>query len=191
MEPNEKTQSREDILVELVKIDQAITAMFEETPAEKIFAKHGPKWSPAENLEHLIRSIVPFTKGLQMPKTVLKLSFGKAANPSRSYVEIVKTYKAALEKGVEARGRYLPDSGSSAFDDSAKNELVQSWKSAEEEMGKMIAKWSETDLDKYRLPHPVLGKLTVREMLFFMLYHNFHHKLAIDARLEEMNATKS
>jgi hypothetical protein len=27
----------------------------------------------------------------------------------------------------------------------------------------------------YRLPHPLLGKLTVREMLFFTVYHNAHH----------------
>jgi hypothetical protein len=25
------------------------------------------------------------------------------------------------------------------------------------------------------MPHPLLGKLTVREMLLFTLYHNLHH----------------
>ncbi len=38
-----------------------------------------------------------------------------------------------------------------------------------------IPGWSEAALDRYRLPHPLLGKLTVREMLFFTLYHNAHH----------------
>jgi hypothetical protein len=28
-----------------------------------------------------------------------------------------------------------------------------------------IGRWHEDDLDRYRLPHPLLGKLTVREML--------------------------
>jgi len=30
-------------------------------------------------------------------------------------------------------------------------------------------------LDKFMLPHPLLGKLAVREMLFFTMYHNLHH----------------
>ena len=38
-----------------------------------------------------------------------------------------------------------------------------------------VGKWRERDLDKYRLPHPVLGKISVREMLFFTHYHDLHH----------------
>jgi len=30
-------------------------------------------------------------------------------------------------------------------------------------------------VDQYQLPHPVLGKLTIREMLFFTIYHNLRH----------------
>jgi hypothetical protein len=43
--------------------------------------------------------------------------------------------------------------------------------------------WSERQLDRIRLPHPVLGKLSVREMLFFTLYHNQHHIEAVKRRL--------
>ena len=42
-----------------------------------------------------------------------------------------------------------------------------------------LGNWSEKDLDKYKLPHPLLGKLTVREMLFFTIYHNEHHLKAM------------
>ncbi len=38
-----------------------------------------------------------------------------------------------------------------------------------------VPSWSETSLDRYRLPHPLLGRLTVREMLFFTLGHGLHH----------------
>ena len=30
-------------------------------------------------------------------------------------------------------------------------------------------------LDHYLLPHPLLGKITLREMLFFSAYHIQHH----------------
>ena len=42
---------------------------------------------------------------------------------------------------------------------------------------------SQADLDRYRLPHPLLGKLTVREMLFFTVYHNYHHVRSVADRL--------
>ena len=47
-----------------------------------------------------------------------------------------------------------------------------------------IGSWREQDLDRYVLPHPLLGKLTLREMLFFTLYHNYHHVRNVAARLQ-------
>jgi DNA-directed RNA polymerase subunit L len=42
-----------------------------------------------------------------------------------------------------------------------------------------LEKWQEVEFDRYQLPHPILGKLTMREMLFFTIYHTLRH-----ARLE-------
>jgi hypothetical protein len=36
------------------------------------------------------------------------------------------------------------------------------------------------------LPHPLLGKLTVREMLFFTLYHQRHHVAVVERRIAEL-----
>ena len=46
-----------------------------------------------------------------------------------------------------------------------------------------VERWSERAMDRYRLPHPLLGQLTVREMLFFTLYHNVHHIHVVARRL--------
>src|SRR5579859_3509649 len=51
---------------------------------------------------------------------------------------------------------------------------------AVEELGRRVATWSEIDLDRYRLPHPLLGKLTVREMLFFTVQHLAHHASKVE-----------
>ena len=45
--------------------------------------------------------------------------------------------------------------------------------------------WSERALDRYRLPHPLLGRLTVREMLLFTLYHSVHHFSLVSTRVEQ------
>jgi hypothetical protein len=33
------------------------------------------------------------------------------------------------------------------------------------------------------LPHPLLGKLTIREMLYFTVYHGEHHRLHTEQNL--------
>jgi hypothetical protein len=45
---------------------------------------------------------------------------------------------------------------------------------------KAIEKRSEEELDRYILPHPILGKLTLREMLYFTIYHVKHHEKLIE-----------
>ena len=44
---------------------------------------------------------------------------------------------------------------------------------------KNIDKLDEEDLDNYILPHPLIGKTTIREMLYFTIYHVQHHHKAI------------
>ena len=41
-------------------------------------------------------------------------------------------------------------------------------------------------LDRYRLPHPLIGKLTLRELLLWTLYHNAHHVQRIAERREHV-----
>jgi hypothetical protein len=43
--------------------------------------------------------------------------------------------------------------------------------------------WSDRNLDRIRLPHPILGKITAREMVFFITYHGPHHIAAAKSRL--------
>jgi hypothetical protein len=43
--------------------------------------------------------------------------------------------------------------------------------------------WNEDDLDRLRIPHPLLGKMRVCEMILFMLYHNLQHLNSVRRRL--------
>jgi uncharacterized damage-inducible protein DinB len=54
---------------------------------------------------------------------------------------------------------------------------------AVQELVRAAGRWSERALDARQLPHPLLGKLTVREMLFFTLYHNRHHVDVVKRRM--------
>jgi len=53
--------------------------------------------------------------------------------------------------------------------------LLEQWSKASSELVLVAEKWNESELDGYLLPHPLIGKLTIREMLFFTMYHNLRH----------------
>jgi fumarate reductase subunit D len=38
-----------------------------------------------------------------------------------------------------------------------------------------LEEFSEQQLDLHRLPHPLLGKISIREMMYFTMYHAEHH----------------
>jgi len=81
-----------------------------------------------------------------------------------------------IAKGGQAAGRYLPEQKSPVSNAEAeKRSLLEGWTNASGELVSIAEKWQEADLDQYRLPHPLLGKLTIREMLYFTIYHNLRH----------------
>ena len=45
-----------------------------------------------------------------------------------------------------------------------------------------IERWPEAAFDRHQLPHPLLGNLTVREMVHFTLYHQLHHMAVVERR---------
>ena len=164
-------QSKEEIIVALnEKVDAFISHIsalnsqqFEMTPNEK--------WSAGQNLDHLIRSIQPLQLAYSLPKFMLKLLFGKANRPSKTYEELVAKYKAKLAAGGRASRRFVPP----IIYADKKTTLLSTYQKQKQKLISKIKNTNEKDLDLYILPHPLLGKITLREMLFFTIYHNEHH----------------
>jgi hypothetical protein len=61
-------------------------------------------------------------------------------------------------------------------------ELIEKYTEQKQRLISKIEKQSEIHLDKYILPHPLLGKLTLREMLYFTIHHNEHHLELLKSR---------
>lgn len=129
------------------------------------------KWSAGQNLDHLIRSIKPLQLAYGLPKFALMILFGKTNRPSRTYDELVTKYKTKLAAGGKASGPFIPPTISYQH----KDELLRKYITQKQKLISKIEKQSEPDLDKYILPHPLLGKVTLREMLYFTIHHNEHH----------------
>ena len=172
-------------MIELSTKSELITALkdsngrvlnwFTEISAKDFFTRHGEVWSASDNIDHLIKSHKPITKALRLPKFTLQAMFGKSENPSRSYEEICKIYRNEIAKGAQASGRYLPNQENPENSEEKKEELLVQFSRAGAEFVSVAERWTENNLDRYLLPHPLIGKLTIREMLYFTIYHNLRH----------------
>ncbi len=133
------------------------------------------KWSPAQQAQHLLKSVKPVNLAFSLPGFVLSMSFGRANRPSRTYDELVARYKSKLAAGGKSSKPFVP--GVPASPREVYDRLDATVKSLSQKVGGE----SETRLDKYILPHPLLGKLTLREMIYFTAYHATHHLESIKA----------
>ncbi len=134
---------------------------------------HAPagKWNAGQQLDHLIRAVSPLSAGLRFPKLVVKALFGKANRPSKTYEELVKKYQLKLQGGGKARGRFIPTK--IKFYNKKKN-IARLYRKVKQ-LTKNVQSYTESQLDVFILPHPLLGKLTMREMMYFTIYHAEHH----------------
>ena len=172
-------QTKETIIDVIKTSNQRAIDWFEAIPADQFFVREGEVWSASDNVDHLIKAIKPIALALKMPRLGLQAMFGKADHSSRSYSEICEVYAAAIAKGAQAAGRYLPKQASPDRKREQKKEVLEQLDKANTSLRAGLGKWQEAELDQYQLPHPILGNLTIREMLFFVIYHTLRH-----ARLE-------
>lgn len=159
-------------------------------PTAEFLAPIGEAWSPAENVRHLTKSIRAVSTGLRMPRWLLLLRFGRPARPSRDFDSVREMYHARLALGADA-GRYAPGPRAATADpDGARRRIMGFHREAIEGIVRDIARWPEAALDRRFLPHPLLGKLTVREMLLFTLLHDRHHVDVVKRRRAAMAAAR-
>jgi len=163
--------NKKEILAALENNVNAFTTYIASMSAEQFVYGHNGKWSPGQNLDHLIGTIQPLQLAFSLPTFLLKILFGTANRPSKSYEGLVEKYKSKLLAGGKASGRFIPSM--IAFE--KKDYLIQKYEDQKVRLIKKIKKQQEEELDKYILPHPLIGKITLREMLFFTIYHNEHH----------------
>lgn len=154
-------------------------------PEEEFVAPLGASWSPADHVRHLTKSVRAVSQGMRTPRFVLRVLFGQPRGISRPYDQLVATYHARLQAGGQA-GRFTPVPRAVPGDPAAyRRELLDRHRAEVLALARRVVLWSRRHVDGVHLPHPLLGRLTVREMLLFTLYHNQHHVLVVARRRGE------
>jgi len=160
----------------LSKYHNAFIEMISNLDLVDLTKSSNEKWSSIQQLDHIYRSVNPLTKIMISPEILESFNFGKKADDSREYDEIVNYYQTTLSTGVKARGQFVP-LGSDELDITA---LANQLNKSVHQLIKNIGQFSTEQLDTFLIPHPVLGPLSVKEMMYFTIYHvQHHHKQAL------------
>ncbi|MEM8898251.1 MAG: DinB family protein [Bacteroidota bacterium] len=175
--------TREEIITKLEENHQDFIQFMDSlSPEEFTYAHRGEKWAPGQDLAHINASVKPLpTMVFSVPKLMLAYKFGKANRPSKDYDSLVSRYQERVSgpDAVKARGQYDPDPVS--FEE--KESMLRTLDIRIKSLNKKIKKSSEKSLDTYIVPHPALGKITLRELLYFTIYHVQHHKANVKRNL--------
>lgn len=146
-------------------------------------AAHVGKWNAGQQLDHICRSVGPVDLAFGLPGFLLRLLFGKANRSSRSYEGLVEKYKTKLAEGGRASGPFIPLHAQWG----KREKLLRKLEHLVSALKRKVEKTDDNQLDTLILPHPLLGKLTLREMLYFTIYHVQHHQNLVLRNLDKTN----
>src|SRR5687768_1378852 len=79
-------------------------------PDSDFLRSNNGKWTPGQQLEHIIKSVRPVNLAFGLPVFLLRVAFGKANRPSRSYDELIEKYHAKLAAGGKSSAPFIPKS---------------------------------------------------------------------------------
>jgi DinB superfamily len=141
------------------------------------FDNSNGKWSIAENLIHLGVSAKRLAGAMSLPKEDLIAKFGTASKPSRDYEEIPTIYYAtANQRAIVAP----PAFAATQTAETTRASVVEGYSKSHAFLTVALSNFTDEELEKHQIPHPLLGPLTVREMIYFTIFHIGHHQKAVD-----------
>jgi DinB superfamily len=175
--------SKEEIISQLKKASGEFSSFCSAISHELFFRQPTEKWSVAQNVTHLITSANMTKLAYRLPKFIVRIYGGKPNRASRRYDELVAKYKMKLAQGGRASGAFI---AKPADPKRGRENILHAFTASMDSLIHTIQnKWNENQLDKYISPHPLLGKITLRELGYFTIYHTEHHLSIIKERLSE------
>ncbi|TDY11265.1 DinB family protein [Meridianimaribacter flavus] len=137
--------------------------------------QQGPegKWTSGQQALHLLQSIKPLNDALSLPKFIIKYRFGKANRTVRDYTTVVNRYQERLQesKGIV----YGPSKNMKVPLLKDKNYILNRLQVENKKLQYKTRKLSDKHLDTLILPHPLMGKMPLREIIMWTAYHVEHH----------------
>lgn len=136
------------------------------------------KWTTGQHAIHLLQTLTLINKALSMPKFLLRLKFGKSNRAVRDYNTVVQRYEERLK---DAKGKTFKGSKNMKIPDIKDKAYVLNRIQVEhKKLEYKTRHFSDKSLDSIILPHPLMGKMPIRELLMWTAHHVAHHNETLD-----------
>jgi hypothetical protein len=166
-----KLLKKEEIINQLSQNHQLFIDYITALNEESFLFSANNKWTAGQQLDHIYLAVKPITQAFLLPNFILSILFSTSNRPSKTYEALVEKYLDKLAKGGRATGRFVPKPIAYTQKDRLAKKLLKTIN----KLCSQVSQYSENELDTLLLPHPLLGKLTLREMMYFTIYHLEHH----------------
>ena len=174
--------SKQEIIQQLKSVSGELTGFCFSINKELFFQQPVAKWSVAQNIQHLIVSTNTTRLAFTLPKFAIRIYAGRPNRPSRTFDELVAKYTLKLSQGGKASGRYIPKL---ILPENDPEKMLNTFLNTMNRLdGCIQKKWADPQLDQFIAPHPLLGKITFRELCYFTIYHTLHHLNIIKERIK-------
>ena len=177
------TLNKSQIIEQFTIANKEMVEFYSSIPDEQFFSKPESGWSPLENIKHLNSAITVVAIFTRKELSFLLLLFGKG-NSQNTIPEVVKNYNDKLNSGSGA-GVFTPLFSSNHIEPGRKEVELKTLQSSINTLIDVIRQWTDEEMDKTNILHPIMGIITVREMLYFNYYHLYHHSAKVQARLNK------
>jgi len=175
------------IIDALASVEREVGDFFGSLEADEFVLRVGDAWSAAQHLDHLNIATSAAARAYTVSPWLLQLRFGRALRPSRSYDALTEEYRARIARGGRASGRFVPQRDDASTSDPIvrRTVLLSRWYRVNQRLQSGIRGWKEVSLDRARVPHPLLGRITARELAYR------HHIMAAKRRLPRFSAGRA
>lgn len=131
------------------------------------------KWTTGQQALHLLQSIKPLNDVLSMPRFWFKYAFGTNNRQLRDYDTIVQRYLERLDAFKKNPAKTSKRLKVPKLKD--KTYILTRLQVESKKLQYKTRRISDKNLDTLILPHPVMGKMPIRELLMWTAYHVEHH----------------
>ena len=170
---------KEEIIKLLDKEYQELIDWLNKQPNETWEKGPEGKWTTGQHILHLIDALKKINRALSYPKFILKKKFGIANREVRSYEAVAKKYQEKLIQYQDKAATYNKGMKVPLLEE--KKELLNLFQIQHKKLQYKVNKWKDKHLDTVIIPHPLMGKMPVRELVMWTAHHTAHHRKTLKA----------
>jgi hypothetical protein len=137
------------------------------------------KWTTGQHTLHLLQSIKPLNLALSLPRFLLVWKYGKANRKVRPLEQVIQRYNERLSEHTGKVFKASENMDIPAISD--RDYLLGRLQVEHRKLEYKTRHISDKNLDTLVLPHPLMGKMPIREIIMWSAHHVDHHLQTLKA----------